>query len=85
MIQIVGSEKVYFKEFGDPRKLDSSTGKYIEEALEAIHEFFADFTLFLVFIHVGGVIVESIIHRENLAASMVHGYKRVAVKEKSDL
>jgi len=46
------------------------------EAFEEIHDFFANFTLFLVFIHVVGVIIESFIHRENLVKSMIDGIKR---------
>lgn len=45
------------------------------EALEETHEFFANFSLLLVFVHVGGVIVESLIHRENLVKSMFTGLK----------
>jgi cytochrome b len=51
---------------------DSLWGDVFEET----HEFFANFTLLLVFIHVAGVIVESFIHKENLVKSMVDGKKR---------
>jgi len=51
---------------------DSIWGDVFEET----HEFFANFTLLLVFIHVAGVIVESFIHKENLVKSMIDGNKR---------
>lgn len=51
---------------------DSLWGDVFEET----HEFFANFTLLLVFIHVAGVILESFIHKENLVKSMVDGKKR---------
>jgi cytochrome b len=44
--------------------------------LEEIHELFANFSLMLVIVHVIGVVVESYIHRENLAGAMFHGNKK---------
>lgn len=46
------------------------------DVYEEIHEFFANFTVLLIIGHVAGVIIESLIHRENLVASMINGLKR---------
>ncbi len=55
----------------------ASIGSSNEKLWEEIHEFFANFTLFLVVFHVLGVAVESYIHRENLARAMLTGYKKL--------
>lgn len=43
--------------------------------LEDVHEGFANATLALIVVHVGAVIVSSLLHRENLPRAMVTGYK----------
>ena len=53
------------------------------DPLEEVHEFFANFTLLLVVVHVGGVMVESLIHRENLVAAMISGFKSATAKKLS--
>ncbi len=53
----------------------AGVGDFWVEVLEEIHEFFANFTVALVFFHVLGVLMASFQHRENLAKSMLNGFK----------
>lgn len=48
------------------------------EASEDLHELLANGWLALVIVHVAGVIVSSVLHRENLVRAMLTGYKRAA-------
>ncbi|MDD5384110.1 MAG: cytochrome b/b6 domain-containing protein [Gallionella sp.] len=45
------------------------------DALEEMHEFVSNAMLAVVLIHIAGVVVSSVLHRENLVRAMVTGFK----------
>ncbi|MDP2693339.1 MAG: cytochrome b/b6 domain-containing protein [Gallionella sp.] len=45
------------------------------DVMEEMHEFVSDAMLAVVLIHIAGVVVSSLLHRENLVRSMITGFK----------
>jgi cytochrome b len=59
-----------------PLAMLGGSGESLEKVFEEVHEFFANFMVLLVAVHIVGVVAESLIHRENLVKAMLTGRKR---------
>lgn len=69
-------------EFSGPLAvLTAGVGDAVAHGFKEIHEFFANVTLALIILHVIGVLVASLQHRENLVRSMITGVKHVETDE----
>jgi cytochrome b len=77
--EITWETTVFTPAYADEYEDYKSEGKVREknsELFEEVHEVLANLTVILLILHIGGVILASIVHRENIVRSMISGKKR---------
>ena len=65
-----------YKELAGPLAFLAAYPVFGGEGFEKIHEVCANLTVALIVVHVAGVLVSSVLHRENLVHAMITGTKR---------
>lgn len=65
----------YERALGDATEHAGAEVGHRRSAFKPVHEFFANLTLVLVLLHLTGVLLASVAHRENLVRGMVTGFK----------
>jgi cytochrome b len=71
-VSIARADEDEYGEYGEA----GEGGEEGEEIWEEVHEIFANLTLALIILHIGGVALSSYAHKENLPRAMVTGRKR---------
>ena len=81
LVSVTGFAVYGIEKGAGPLAMLGGSSEFLEDVFEEVHEFFANFMVLLVVVHVAGVIAESLIHRENLVTAMVNGRKRALDEE----
>ncbi len=76
LISLTGLAVYGIEEAAGPMAGLAGSPEWLEDGLEEVHEFLANFMLLMVILHVTGVLVESRLHHENLVRAMFTGRKR---------
>jgi len=58
--------------------------EFLEDLLEEVHEFFSNFSVVLIILHISGVIIAGKQHNENLIKSMFSGKKKRTIEPEID-
>lgn len=69
---------------GPLARLMAGSPHWLAEGVEGLHEFLANLVLFMVGLHIFGVLVESLLHRENLIRAMFTGAKPARDEDEQD-